>query len=440
MLATIGGAVGLGNVWRFPFILGENGGGAFFLLYLICVFAIGVPIMLAETIMGRRGRGSAVGSMAELVRAEGASGFWRIIGWLSVAVPLLGLAYYSIVAGWSLDYLIGALRGQFSGFDGESSGARFAALTGSAPRVLATHAAFIIVTALIVGRGVQQGIEKASTWMMLSLFAILLALLGYSAVAGDFGAALQFLFTPDFSQISRSTLVMALGQAFFSLAVAVGMLITYGAYIPEQVSLGKSVMIIAAVDTAVATIAGLVIFPLVFANGLSPAEGPGLIFVTLPIAFGSMPAGWVVGVLFFALIVFAALTTGLGMLEPPVSWLVEKTRGRRLTLAAAGAGLAWLIGLAPALSFNVLADVRPLGWLPAMQDRNIFESLDYVVANFMLPVNGLLITLFAGWCLRKRTVLAETGWDDALLYRAWRLLVRFVAPVVIAVILVNSLR
>ena len=439
LLATIGGAVGLGNVWRFPFIAGENGGAAFVLVYAACVIILGIPIMLAELLLGRRGKGSATATMRTLTQSEGAHPAWHAIGWISVLLPILGLAYYSVVAGWSLDYVVGAARGEFTGGDAAASGARFNALSGSAPRVLLSHVAFIALTVAIVGRGVQSGIERMSTWLMIGLFAILVVLVVYAASVGDFSAGVDFLFSPDFSQINVDTLVMALGQAFFSLAVATGMLITYGAYIPANISLGKSVLIIAAVDSAIALIAGLVIFPLVFANGLSASEGPGLLFVTLPIAFGNMPGGVWIGTLFFVLIAFAALTTGLGMLEPFVSFLKGRSRLSRGTLAIAAGALAWIIGVGPALSFNVLSDLRPLSWLPKFADKTLFDIIDYVVANVLLPLNGLLITLFAGWCLRQRTVLEETGWSDGTLYRTWRFVVRYLAPVVITIILYNSL-
>lgn len=435
LLASVGMAVGLGNLWRFPYIAGLNGGGAFVLLYIFFVMAFGVPIIMAELALGRRGRESAVGTMAKLTDEANASPFWMLIGWLSLAAPFLGLAYYSIVAGWSFDYFYRAVSGAFAGLDPESSGAAFNALQADPVRIIALQFAFLAMTILIVGRGVQKGIEKASKIMMPALFVLLILMVIYAAVAGDFMRGLTFLFNPDFSALTGKAVLMAMGQAFFSLAAGAGGLIVYGAYVPKDQSLPQAALVIAGADTAVAILAGLAIFPIVFAFGLDPADGPGLIFVTLPAAFGGMPAGALFGALFFVLFFFAGLTSALAMLEPAVCWLEERWRVSRMQMAATAGILAGVIGLGPALSFNVLADIKLLYGVPGMGEWNIFQIFDGIVANLLLPINALLISLFAGWVLSREAVGEELGLTGPT-FKIWLVSVRYLAPIAIAAIVV----
>ena len=437
LLASVGMAVGLGNLWRFPYIAGLNGGGAFVLLYIFFVLAIGVPIIMAELTLGRRGGESAVGTMRKLTAEENANPAWKAIGWLSLAVPFLGLAYYSIVAGWSFEYIYRALSGAFSGLDPKSSGASFEALQADPVRIIALQFAFLAVTILIVGRGVQKGIERASKIMMPALFVILILLVIYAAVAGDFMRGLNFLFNPDFSALTPKVVLMAMGQALFSLAAGAGGLIVYGAYVPKQTNLPRAALVIGGADTAVAILAGLAIFPIVFAIGLDPAGGPGLIFVTLPAAFGGMPAGSFFGVLFFVLFFFAGLTSALAMLEPVVCWFEEKWRVSRMRLAATAGIVAGVIGLGPALSFNLLADLKLAAGVPGISEWNIFQLFDGLVANFILPINALLISLFAGWVLSRKTMQEELGLTEPM-HRLWLFSVRYLAPAAIATIIVFS--
>ena len=306
LLAAIGSAVGLGNIWRFPYITGVSGGGAFVLVYCLCIAIIGVPLLMAEIAIGRRGGRSPVGSMRKLSDEEGASHFWTSIGWQAVLAPTVGLMYYSVVAGWTLDYALAALMGAFEGIsDADGAGAVFAELTGSPGRMMISHAFFILLTVFIVAAGVKNGLERATKYLMPVLLVILLVLVGYTALTADFVGGLRFLFTPDFGKLTPTIVLMAIGQAFFSVNVAVGAFITYGAYVPKHISIPRVAVVIAIADTAVALLVGLVIFPLVFSYGLEPGEGPGLVFVTLPIAFGQMPAGAFFGALFFALMAIA---------------------------------------------------------------------------------------------------------------------------------------
>ena len=345
LLAAIGGAVGLGNLWRFPYVAGEYGGGAFVLVYLAFVFLLGAPLMAAEMLLGRRGHRSAVNSMAALVRDENASGIWKTIGWISVLVPFLGLSYYAVVAAWAIDYLAVAGGNGFSGFDGETSGRVFGERIDRPVYQSALHLLFIVMTVVVIARGVNKGIERATKVLMPLLFVVIVVLVFYGAIAGDFAAAARFLFNPDFAALTGEAILVALGQALFSLAVGVGLMITYAAYMPKEFPIRTSCTVICIGDTLAALLAGFAIFPIVFASGLDPAEGPGLIFVTLPVAFGNMPAGHLIGTLFFLLLLFAAYTSSIGMLEPIVSWLEDRRPGTRVSMAVVSGLIIWVLGL-----------------------------------------------------------------------------------------------
>ncbi len=439
LLATAGAAVGLGNVWRFPFLAGQNGGAAFVLVYVAMVALIGVPIIMAELALGRMGHLSPIGSVRAIVRDQGASGSWQAIGVISLAVPFLGLTYYSVVAGWSLHYAAAALTGAFAHTSPADSQSLFQSVIASPLRNVSLQGIVIVATAVVVGGGLQRGIERATKIMMPSLMLILLVLIGYNVLAADFSAAVTFLFAPDFSRLSGTSIMLALGQAFFSVGAGVGFMMTYGAYLPRSVSVPRAAILIAGIDTLIALLAGLAIFPIVFASGLDPSEGPGLVFMTMPVAFGGMPLGRLLGVLFFLLLFLAAYTSTLGMLEPMVSFLEERRTARRLMLAG-GTGLAiWVIGILPALSDNLLAGVRPLGFIAGLSDKSIFETFDFVTASVLIPLNALLISLFAGWVVATGAFERELGFQRRRLFTLWRLLIRYVAPLAVLVITVSGL-
>lgn len=439
LLAAIGSAVGLGNIWRFPYVTGVNGGGAFVIIYCLCIAVIAVPLLMAELSIGRRGAQSPVRSMRKLTAENRRSRFWHGLGWLSIITPTVGLMYYSVVAGWTLDYAFSAIGGAFAGFSAEESTAGFMALAANPARMIASQALFMLLTIVIVAGGVRGGLERAVRYLMPGLALILVILVMYSAVTADFSRAVQFMFRPDFSKVTAATILMAIGQAFFSVNVAVGALITYGAYIPRDVSIPRVSGMIALADTGVALMMGLVIFPLVFAYGLQPGEGPGLVFVTLPIAFGQMPLGALFGGLFFLLMAIAALTSSIGMLEPSVSRL-EELRGARRVPVTVGMGLfIWACGLLALLSFNVLAGFTPLDHFPLFAGKGIFDLMDFLTANILIPAGGLLVALFAGWMMTRESIRSELGLAPGTAFRIWRLLVRFVAPVAIVAILAANL-
>jgi NSS family neurotransmitter:Na+ symporter len=435
LLATIGGAVGLGNLWRFPYIAGEYGGGGFVLIYLGFVFLLGAPLMAGEMLLGRRGHRSPVNAIAELVRAEDASLFWRSIGWISLLVPFIGLSYYAVVAAWAIDYLGLATTNAFGGFDAVTSQNTFGARIDEPVYQAMLHGFFVAMTVWVVARGINKGIEQASKILMPALFGVLIVIVIYGMVSADFSAAAHFLFNPDFSAVTGESFLVALGQALFSLGVGVGLMITYASYMPRDYSLRASATIVCVGDTLAAILAGFAIFPIVFASGLDPAEGPGLIFVTLPIAFGNMAGGQIIGTLFFILLLFAAYSSALGMLEPVVAWLEEKYPGKRKQMAVLAGVAIWVLGLGSVFSFSFMSDFQPLAFFGI--EKSFFGIADFTVANVLAPVNALLIALFAGWVVRKSVVDEEFGNDTAAWKAYWRVANRFLAPAALVIVLID---
>jgi neurotransmitter:Na+ symporter, NSS family len=437
LVSAVGAAVGLGSLWRFPYVAGVSGGSAFLLVYVAFVAMLCIPIMMAEMVIGRRRKSSAIESVNALVREEGAGGGWKAIGWLSVLIPFVGLSYYAVVAGWVMDYTWQSLVGGFAGLDGARSAAHFTERTADPVAQLAVHAAFVASAAACVAFGVNRGIERISKIMMPALFLLLIGLVVYNAIALDFARGAAFLLAPDFSRLTSETVLLALGQAFYSTAIGVGVMMTYSAYLPKDVSLPASAAVICGSVVLTAVLAGLAIFPMVFHYGLTPDGGPNLSFVTLPVAFAQMPAGQLVGAAFFVLMFFAAFTTAIGMLEPTVAWVVERMRSGRARATLVVAGLTWVIGVPSVLSFNVLADVHPLSGVRGFETRTIFDIIDFTIANLLLPVNALLIALFVGWRLRSDATADELGIGRGFAFRSWRFLLAVVAPAAILVILAD---
>lgn len=430
IIAASGSAIGLGNIWKFPYLLGENGGGAFVLIYIACVAGIGIPIMMAETMMGRRGRQSPINTMAVLAKEAGASPVWRYLGWMGVLAGFLILSYYSVIAGWSMAYIFKMLAGFL---DNASLGQVEQAFQGlkDAPDIqLIWHTAFMAATILIVRQGVSQGIERATRFMMPALLVMLIVLDLYAAGTEGFGQGMAFLFNPDMSKLTGESVLVAMGQAFFSLGLGMGSIMVYGSYLPAEVSIGRSTLLVAILDTGVALLAGVAIFPLVFSYHLAPGMGPGLIFETLPMAFAHMPGGSVIGGLFFILVFLAAITSAIALIEPAVAWLSEN-RGLSRAKASVYTGLAcWALGLGSLLSFNLWADARVSG-------RNFFELLDFITADIMLPVGGILVAIFAGWIMQGQDSQKELALGN--LYPYWRWATRFLAPVMVTLIFVHAL-
>lgn len=427
ILAATGSAVGLGNIWRFPYLTGENGGGAFVLIYIACVILMGVPIMMAEIMLGRRGRQSPVNTMRTLAEEEGRSPAWQYLGWLGMLAGFLILSFYSVVGGWTLAYVLRTGSGIFTGATADGVLSIFNGFVADPERLLAWHTLFMVMTTMVVARGVKSGLEQAVRFMMPALFILLVAMAGYAMNSGAYGQAMAYLFTPDFSKVTGGVVLSAMGQAFFSLSLGMGAIMIYGSYLSHTASIPRMSFIIAGLDMTVSLLAGLAIFPLVFAYGLQPQGGPGLIFMTLPIAFGQMPAGTLFGTAFFVLLVFAAWTSAISLLEPIVAWLVEN-KGVSRVKAATGAGIAiWLFGIGSVLSFNLWSEHRLLG-------KTFFDVTDYLTSNVMLPLGGLLIAVFSVWMMAAESSRSELGLRDGLAYRTWRFLVRYVGPVAILLV------
>lgn len=440
LLAAIGASVGLGNIWKFPYLTGVSGGAAFVLVYLAAVTLVAVPILVAEMLLGRRGRHHPAAAVAAVAVQSGASPRWGWIGGLGVLVGWLIMTFYSVIAGWAMAYVWPTLSGRFGGAGAAEVAAHFNGLLADPWTLMAWSGLYTALTAAIVARGLKGGIERAIIVLMPLLFLALLVLLGYAAVAGEFGAAMRFLFRPEFGRLDGAVILAAVGQAFFSIGVGMGILLAYGSYLPRDVSLTRSAFAIAAADTGVAVLAGIAIFPLVFANGLDPGEGPGLVFVTLPIAFGSMPAGSLFGGVFFLLLVFAALTSSIAILEPMVAWLTERRGWRRPLAAWLAGGAAWVSGLGTVLSFSAWKDWHPLGLFARFQGKTFFDLLDYATSSLLMPVSALLIALFVGWRMRPEAAADELGLGRGFHFRVWHgLLLRWVVPAAIAVILFRGL-
>lgn len=432
VLAATGSAVGLGNIWKFPYITGENGGGAFVLMYLFCIVAIGVPIMMAEILVGRRGQLSPISTMKRLAQSEGRSSAWKLVGALGLITGILILSFYSVVAGWALSYTLKSAQGVFANSSADQIGGIFGALVSDWKTLLLWHTVFMLMTMFVITRGVQKGLERAVMLLMPGLFVLLVFLVGYAAVKGDFSSGLHFLFDADFSKLSKESILVAMGHAFFTLSLGMGAIMMYGAYLPKHISIGKATLMVAFADTVVALLAGMAIFPLVFANGLEPAAGPGLIFQTLPLAFGQMPGGAIVATLFFVMLVFAAWSSAISLVEPAVAWMTENL-GMTRNVSCWFVGVAtWWIGIGTVLSFNEMAEAKLWG-------KTFFDVLDYLTTNIMLPLGGLLIAIFAAWMMHKSSLLDELDMEEGILFHTWRFLLRFVAPLAVIIISANTL-
>lgn len=439
LAAAVGSAVGISNVWKFTYVAGENGGGAFVIVYVGAIAFVALPALIAEFLVGRRGGASVVRSMENLAERDGISPLWRYYGQMAAVGAFIALSFYSVIAGWTIDYFFHSLTQGFAAVSVERSVAQLDQLMRSPGRMIVSQAVFLGLTAVTVAAGVRRGLENALRWLTPALFAILLVLVVYAMFAGDFSAGAAFLFLPDFSKLNTQTVLLAVGQAFFSLGIGLGVLLTIGAYMDDKSSIVKASVVVAAADGGVALLAGLAIFPIVFAHGLSPAEGPGLIFATLPVAFGQMPAGGFLGPMFFVLLAIAALTSAITILETVVATVEDYSDLSRRRIVVVIAMLLWAVGLGTVFSFSSLEHFHPLAFVPAFESRNIFQSLDYIVSNFMMPAGGVLISVLAGWGLQRSATLDELQIHDGSFFRAWRALARYIVPAAIALVFAVNL-
>lgn len=434
LLAAVGSAVGLGNLWRFPYLTGENGGGAFILVYALTIVVVGIPILIAETLIGRASRRSPIMGMKHLTETHGTGSAWRSIGWMGALAAFIILSFYSVIAGWAVHYAGLMFTGSLAGADATMIGESFDTLLASPMLLMLYHTLFMAGSGLVVGMGIHKGIESGLRFMMPALFLILLVVLVYALMVGDAGAALSFLFTFNFQDLSLEGWLQAMGQSFFTLSLGMGAIMAYGAYMSGEASLTRTAFSIALVDTLIALMAGVAIFALVFGSGLEAGQGPGLMFVTLPIAFAELPGGSILGGIFFVLVIGAALTSAISLVEPVAAWLVERFGFSRPKAVALMVSLCWLLGLVTVFSFNIWAE----GTITQrLFDRSPFDVLEFIT-NILMPLGGLLIALFAGWALSRDEVLREMATNTAW-FSIWQFLVRFVAPTAVAFVFLRTL-
>lgn len=431
ILAATGSAVGLGNIWKFPYMVGQSGGAAFVLVYLLCIFLIGLPILVSEWMLGRRGQSNPVTTMSKVAHSAGRTRAWALVGVSGVMGAFLILSFYSVIGGWSLYYTLGSVSGDFAGQSADGIGELFSGMLGSPGLLLMWHSIFMLLVIGIVARGVTKGLEGAVNIMMPALALLLVVLIGYGMTTGHFGEAVSYLFNPDWSKLSGETVLAALGHAFFTLSLGMGIMLAYGSYLGQEVNLIKTARTVVIMDTVIALGAGLAIFPIVFANNLDLASGPSLIFVTLPVAFGNIGGGTILGLLFFVLLTFAALTSAISLLEPVTEFLEERTPLSRAPAAIVAGLAAWALGIAALLSFNLWSDFTVVG-------LGVFDLLDKLTSKFMLPLTGLGAVVFAAWFLNRDEVRKDLELSDSG-FTLWTLLTRFVAPIGVLVVFIASL-
>lgn len=423
MMAAVGSSVGLGNFWRFPYTAGENGGGAFILIYVLCAALIALPLLMAEYAMGRKSGMSAIEGVQSLARAESKTQYWGIVGWVGALTAFFILTFYMVISAWLLAYVIQALGGNLHGHDAAASGQNFRDIIGVGEHplqskwyILGLTAIFIAANVIVVGRGVKGGLEKAATILMPAFFIMLLVVLGFSLMNGDVARTVDFILKPDFSKVGFGTFLSALGQAFFSIGVGVGLMITYGAYLDRGTNIPRASGIIAGSDTLVAIIAGFTIFPIVFAAGLPEASGPSLFFISMPVAFEAIPYGSVFAVVFFALALFAAFTSSISLMEVGVSWFEERQGVTRLGASIGIGFVLWMIGAGYVFGGDYL------------------DFMDFMTEGLLLPLGGLLCAVFAGWILSRDMLVSELG--EGMVMNVWRFLIRWFVPPFIAFVLV----
>ena len=422
IMAATGSAVGLGNIWKFPYIAGENGGGAFVLVYLLCIAIIGLPILMTEIVLGRAGRANPVDSMIKHARASDVSKLWGFIGWMGTVAGLIIMSFSSVVVGWVLDYIFESAQSTFVGKNAAEIAAYFeTTLQGNKNLQLAWHTTFTLLTVAVIAGGVNKGLGTAVRVLMPLLFVLLLVLLAYSYQYGDFSAGANFLFNVDFSKLTSGAILVAMGHAFFTLSLGMGAIMVYGSYMPEDASIPRTAATVAFLDTLIAIVAGMAIFPLVFANGLEPDSGPGLMFVSLPIVFGSMPGGTFFGCLFFILVGIAAWSSSISLIEPAASWLCENTGLKRPAVAAILGAIVWSGGFA------------------CIFVGGVFASLDYIATNILLPLGGLAMAIFATWVMKRKIAKNQMQGLTFNQFNLWYAVTRVFAPIGIITIFLNQI-
>jgi len=470
-LAASGAAVGLGNIWKFPYVVGENGGGAFILFYILFLFLIGLPLMMSEVLVGRRGRQSPVNSFYILASEDQQSRRWAWLGGISAITGFLILSYYSVVAGEVMAYTVRAATGSFTNQSADGIQSIYNDFRANPEGLLAWHTIFMVITCIIVARGVRHGLEKTVKLILPVIILILIAMVAYSVSTGSFIEGASYLVDFDFKKLFFSRdktgiyllnshgeyqftfkgILAAMGHAFFTLSIGVGVMIVFGSYLARNTSITRVCVSVALVDTIIALLAGLAIFPIVFSYELSVTQGPGLVFTTLPIAFGTMSYGNLIGSVFFLLLFLAALTSAIALIEPAVTWLIEKKKITRVQATIKAGVACWALGIVSIFSLSGATlrqliynlgsylDISDIDIRHRIFDLTGFQILDGLITLVILPLTGLLIAVFVGWIMKPESSGAELNCGKAFQYRIWQIVVRYVAPALILIIFIAGL-
>ncbi|NQU60908.1 MAG: sodium-dependent transporter [Rhodospirillales bacterium] len=428
ILAAAGSAIGLGNIWKFPYLAGENGGAVFLILYLGFIFTIGISVMLAELAIGRASKKNPVGAFAHLK-----GGKWVAVGFMSVLTGFVILSFYSVVGGWTIAYAVKTATGLLSTTDAKAFGSTFGNFVSDPMEPLFYHGVFMALTVAVVAKGVDNGIEKTCRVLMPVLFVLLVVLCIRSLTLPGAAKGVAFFLEPDFSKINAGMVIAALGHAFFSLSLGMGAMMTYGSYLPRQTSLPGAALWVTSLDTLIAVMAGFLVLPAVFAFGFDPGAGPGLTFITLPAVFSKIPFGAFFGTLFFVLLVVAALTSAISLLEVVVAYLVDEKHIARRPAAIGAGAVIFALGIPSSLSFGIWSDVTFLG-------KGFFDIMDYLASNVLLPTGGILISLFVGWVVFAKVMDGDQGGigQGFRWAKVWRIVCQYVAPAAIAWILISG--
>ncbi|MBX0351886.1 sodium-dependent transporter [Bacillus toyonensis] len=428
IMAAAGSAIGLGAIWKFPYIAGKSGGGAFFLIFILFTVLIGLPLLIAEFMIGRSTQKQAVGAFKSIAPNTG----WHWIGRLGVGTCFILLSFYSVVGGWVLIYLFRGVTGQLI-TPGQNYGALFTETIGNPAWAITGHFAFMFITIWVVSKGVQNGIEKASKYMLPALFVLFVALIIRSLTFDNAMQGVKFFLQPDFSKITSESILFAMGQSFFAISIGISIMVTYSSYLNKKESLPKSAITIVGLNLFVSLFAGLAIFPAVFSLGMEPTEGPGLLFIVLPSVFSQIPFGGLFLTVFLALFTFATLTSAFSLLETVVSALANGEQERRTKLSWIIGFCIFLVGIPSALSFGVWSDITIFG-------KNIFDAVDFLSSNILMPLGALFISIFVSFKMEKKVLEAEFfvgGNYGKKVFTCWAFLLRFVAPLAIIIVFLN---
>jgi len=435
LLGAVGAAVGLGSIWRFPYLAGAGGGFAFIIVFVLACLLFGAPMLIAEAVIGRMARSSPQTAAGVIAERYGFSRRWNIVGWTGALAGFLVTSYYTMIAGWVLAYTWLFISGHYAQGGVAETTQLFHDIVSNSSAASLWQGGFLVIVTWISARGVNRGLEFTNRWRAPALLMVLLLLVAYSLTTGDVTKGLHFAFAPDFSRLTPAVLLDAVGQAFYALGICVGVMMVYGSYMPASEPLGRSVMAVIGSILLVSGLATVVIFPLVFRYGLNPASGPELVFQVLPVAFAEMPGGRVVGSLFFALLVLAALTPTLALMEPWISWLGERYKLSRMIATCLSTAACWVVGQGSVASFGASAGWKPLPMIPRVADLNFFGIVDFASSNLLMPLSTLFVSLFLGWRLGRIATSADYSGISARQYQMLLFALRYLCPIGILVIL-----